>query len=86
MYQLKLEKKAVKVLAKMPRKDAERMLAELDKLTENPDRQDIDVISLTNRPGYRLKVGSYRALYERADTIRLIAVFKIGHRKNIYER
>ena len=86
MYQLKIEQKATKALAKMPREDAERILAALDKVAENPDRQDINAISLITRPGYRLKVGSYRALYERDDEIRLIAVFKIGHRKNIYQR
>ena len=86
LYELKIKRKAIKALAKIPRKDAERILTDLDKLAENPDRQDVDVISLTGRPGYRLKVGNYRAIYERDDGIRLIAVFKIGHRKDIYDR
>ena len=42
MYQLKIERKAIKALARMPRKDAERMLGALDRLAENPDRRDID--------------------------------------------
>ena len=85
MYELAIKKQANKVLAKMSRKDAERILAQLDKLAENPDREDIDIMSLTNRPGYRLRVGNYRAIYERDDNIRVIAVEKIGHRKDIYE-
>ena len=85
MYELAIKKQANKVLAKMPRKDAERILAQLDKLAENPDREDIDIMSLTKRPGYRLRVGNYRAIYERDDNIRVIAVEKIGHRKDIYE-
>ena len=86
MYQLKIEQKAIEAPAKMPRKNAERMPGALDRLAENHDRRDIDAVPLTNRPGYRLKVGSYRAIYERDDEIRLIAVFRIGHRKNIYQR
>ena len=86
LYELKIQRKAIKALAKIPREDAERILTDLDKLAENPDRRDVDVISLTDRPGYRLKVGNYRAIYERDDGIRLIAVFKIGHRKDIYDR
>ena len=86
MYELKIEAKAKKALVKMPRKDAERILTGLDKLAEDPDRQDLDVISLTNRNGYRLKIGTYRAIYERDDEIRLIAVFRIRHRKNIYDK
>lgn len=81
-----IKKQANKALIKMPRKDAERLLAELDKLAENPDRQDLNILSLTNRPGYRLRVGKYRAVYERDDTIRVIAVERIGHRKDIYEK
>ena len=56
MYQLKIEQKAIKALAKMPRKDAERTLVALDKLAENPDHQDINAIPLTNRPGYRKNI------------------------------
>lgn len=86
MYELTIKKQANKALAKMPRKDAERILAQLDKLAENPDRQDLNIISLTSRPGYRLRVGNYRAIYERDDNIRVVAVEKIGHRKDIYEK
>lgn len=85
MYQLKVADKATKALAKMPRKDARRMFAALDKLAENPDRPDIHAIPLSNRPGYRLRVGNYRAIYERDDEIRIIAVYAIGHRKDIYK-
>ena len=70
----------------MPREDARRTLAKLDMLAENPDRQDLNVIASTNRSGYRLRVGNYRALYERDDDIRILAVAKIGHRKDVYEK
>ncbi len=86
MYELTIKKQANKALTKMPRQDAERILAQLDKLAENPDRQDLNIISLTRRPSYRLRVGSYRTIYERDDSIRVVAVEKIGHRKDIYEK
>ena len=86
MYALTIKKQANKTLAKMPRKDAGRILAQLDKLAENPDRQDLNIISLTSRPGYRLRVGNYRAIYERDDIICVVAVEKIGHRKDVYEK
>ena len=86
MYELTIKKQANKALAKMPREDARRILAQLDMLAENPDRQDLNVIALTNRPGYRLRVGNYRALYERDDEIRILVVEKIGHCKDFYEK
>ena len=86
MYELTIKKQANKALLRMARKDANRILAQLGMLAENPDRQDLNVIALTNRPGYRLRVGRYRAIYERDDTIRVVAVEKIGHRKDVYEK
>ena len=86
MYELTIKKQANKALLRMPRQDATRILAQLDMLAENPDRQDMDIIALTNRSGYRLRVGRYRVIYERNDSIRVIAVEKIGHRKDVYEK
>lgn len=86
MYKLTIKKQANKALLKMPRQDANRILAQLDMLAENPDRQDLNAIALTNRSGYRLRVGCYRVIYERDDSIRVVAVEKIGHRKDVYEK
>ncbi len=33
---------------------------------------------------YRIRVGQYRVVYEVAAEIRIIAIIRIGHRKDIY--
>ena len=35
---------------------------------------------------YRLRIGSYRVVYEVAATIRVITIVKIGHRKDVYRQ
>ena len=43
------------------------MLSELERLAENPDRRDIDVEPLVGRPGFRLRVGDRRIIFDRDD-------------------
>ena len=36
--------------------------SELNKLANNPDRRDIDVVQLQGRAGFRLRVGNWRII------------------------
>jgi len=40
---------------------------------------------LKGREGYRIRVADYRIIYEIFDTVLLIEVIDLGHRKEIYE-
>lgn len=35
---------------------------------------------------YRVRLGSYRIVYEVATTIRVITIIRIGHRKDVYKK
>ncbi|WP_223682274.1 type II toxin-antitoxin system RelE family toxin [Flavobacterium hibisci] len=52
-------------------------------LAENPRPQGYK--KLKGRPGYRIRVGDYRVIYEIFDDVLLIDVIDLGHRKDIYE-
>jgi len=71
---------------------------QLDKLSDNIANPIIDAIAilednprphgckkLTDRPGYRIRQGDYRIIYEIFDHVLVIDVIAIGHRKDIYE-
>ena len=60
------------------------MRDELEKLVQDPDRQDIDVTRLKGRPGLRLRVGSWRVIFRRDEKAREINVLRIGPRGDIY--
>ena len=85
MYSLLFSGQAVKGLRKTPAPEASRIRSALDRLAADPWRRDIDVAPLRNRPGYRLRVGDYRAIFERDDDARTIEVLRIGPRGSIYE-
>ena len=85
MYQLLFTEKATKSLKKIPKADAKRILVKLDQLAENPD-EAANVKKLTNFPiaGFRLRVGQYRVLFDKEDTLKIIEVIDVGNRKDIY--
>ncbi|MFD2572316.1 type II toxin-antitoxin system RelE/ParE family toxin [Spirosoma soli] len=70
----------------MPKADNERIITALEELAIDPDSKT-NVKRSNNHPEtiFRLRVGNYRVLYDKHDTVRIIAVIDVGHRKNIYE-
>jgi mRNA interferase RelE/StbE len=42
-------------------------------------------LKLTSREGYRVRQGSFRILYEIDDEKRTVTIFRIGHRRDVYE-
>lgn len=38
------------------------------------------------RPAYRVRVGDYRILYTVEDDVLVVAVFRVGHRRDVDER
>ena len=85
MYRLTIRKQAIKALRKMRARDARRVRCELDKLAQNPGGRDIDVTPLRARPGFRLRVGPWRVIFERDEEARKIDVLRIGPRGDVYK-
>jgi len=80
-YQIQFKPKAIKMLKKSPPTDSQKILAKIEKLTDNLEG---DVKKLTNfTPEYRLRVGNYRVLFEVEE--RLIVIHAIKNRQNAYQ-
>lgn len=84
LHDLAFRKQSIKALRAMPASEAQRIRDQLDKLAEDPGRRDLDVTALTNRPGFRLRVGGWRVVFERDDAARRIDVLRIGSRGDVY--
>ena len=84
MYRAVIRRQAIKTLKGMRNPDARRVRAGLDKLARDPDRRDIDVASLRGRPGFRLRLGGWRVIFERHEEAREIDVLRIGPRGDVY--
>jgi mRNA interferase RelE/StbE len=52
---------------------------------ENNPRPD-GCIKLSDSEEYRIRVGIYRILYEIDDDRKIVSIYKIEHRKDIYKK
>jgi mRNA interferase RelE/StbE len=84
-YQIRYTKKAVKSLKDFPKSDVLSIIEAIEQLAKAPELKT-NVKTLHNFvSGYRLRVGNYRVLFDREDTLKIIDVIDVGHRKDIYQ-
>jgi mRNA interferase RelE/StbE len=84
VYRILFTKSADKTLRKLPRNTAQRIRRSLDDLATNPYAEHLDVTKLQNRPGYRLRVGDWRVIYEIENDQLIILVLLVGSRGEVY--
>jgi mRNA interferase RelE/StbE len=83
MYQVVIEKQAQKQLAKISPPDYAKVVAAVKELAANPRPHGYK--KLKGRPGYRVRVGDYRIIYNIQDNILTVFVLVIGNRRDIYD-
>jgi len=83
-YQLVIERRAQKALARIERRDRARIAEAIRALAQAPRPRGAK--QLTGRDVYRLRVGDYRVLYEIEDARLVILVVDVGHRREVYRR
>ncbi len=81
LYVVGLKPRAIKDLASIPKQDASRIADALERLADNLCG---DVKRLSNfTPEYRLRVGSYRVLFEICGNQEIV-VYRVIHRREAY--
>jgi mRNA interferase RelE/StbE len=83
MYQVVIEKQAQKQLEKISPPDYIKIVAALKNLANDP--RPFGYKKLKGRPGYRIRVGDYRIIYQIKDNILTVFILIIGHRREVYE-
>ena len=81
-YKIVLTNKAQKQLDKLSNDIADIIFESINGLKFNPRPKGYK--KLKGRDGYRIRVGSYRIIYEIFDKELIIDVVAVGHRKDIY--
>jgi len=84
MYNLVIEKYALKNIAKINPSHLPAIKDAIASLAVNPRPQGYKKLKGTN--AYRIRSGNYRIIYEIHDNIITIVVIDVGHRREIYRR
>jgi mRNA interferase RelE/StbE len=79
---VEFSERAAEQLENLETETAERIVSKLDDVTWNPDHY---LRALSEREGYRLRVGDYRVLIDWQRDEGLLFVREVGHRRNIYD-
>lgn len=81
-YSLSILRRAQKELAQVPTRDQERVAEAIGKLRDDP--RPLGCRKLTDREGWRLRVGDFRIIYEIDDDRRSITILHVGNRRDVY--
>jgi mRNA interferase RelE/StbE len=81
-YNLRIKPSAAKELEALPRKDRQRIITRVRKLSDEPRPSGCEKLSGHNL--YRMRQGNYRILYTIQDADSVIVIIAIGHRREVY--
>jgi mRNA interferase RelE/StbE len=81
-YTLEIVRSAQRQLAGIDRQDRVRIGSAIHDLAEEPRPPGCK--KLSGRPAWRIRIGSYRVIYEIHDNRLLVLVVAIGHRREAY--
>ena len=82
MYRLDVSHTAHRQIRKLPAPTQERVNAAIARLAENP--RPPGVRKLTAREGYRVRVGDYRILYHVDDEAKMVVIYRVMARGDVY--
>ena len=83
MFEIQFKKKAIKALSRINHPYYHNIIEMIDNLAQNPRPNGYK--KLTGRYGYRIRVGSYRIIYDIFDTKLIIEIVNVGSRGDIYK-
>lgn len=76
-------KVALRALTRMPANTARLIRQKIDQYAADPESLSNNVKQLKGRPGFPLRVGNYRVIFDKDGTV--MDILEIGLRGGIYE-
>ena len=83
MYRVLLERAAEKDLNRLSGDIYKRVVTSIQRLGANPRPVGCRKLAGSTND-WRVRVGDYRIIYEIADTIRVVRVVRVRHRREVY--
>ena len=85
-YDIVFSKVAAKELRNLPKEEIKRVYAKSKELESNPRPAGCKKLAGEKEDLWRVRVGDYRIIYTINDTIFIIDIRRIGHRRDIYNK
>lgn len=82
-YRIEIPRAAAKELAAVEQPHRDRIKAAIQALAGDPRPNGCAKLAGL-RDAYRIRVGTYRVLYEIRDQVLVVTVVKVGHRRDVY--
>jgi mRNA interferase RelE/StbE len=82
-YRVRIRRSVEKDLRRLPRNVIERILSQIEELSENPRPHQSRKLAGADRL-YHVRVGDYRVIYEVDDEASEVIVFYARHRSDAY--
>ncbi|MBM3436510.1 MAG: type II toxin-antitoxin system RelE/ParE family toxin [Bacteroidetes bacterium] len=82
-YSILYKRSASEELLQLPVNIAYKVRAAINRLSENPRPQGCKKLKGSVNE-YRIRIGNYRVIYTIANTVLIVTVIKIAHRKDVY--
>jgi len=82
MYSIRILRRALKDIAKLPKDYARLIVEHIDRLSATPRPPDAKKLRATT--DYSLRVGVYRILYDIDDRAQIITIYRVKHRREAY--
>lgn len=82
-YTIQINRKSQKALSEIPINYQDKIIEMIYALANNPYPHGCK--KLSGREAWRIRIGNYRVIYEINESVLIILVVKIGHRKDIYK-
>ena len=83
-YAIRIKESAARELQRIEKSDRERLVAAIDRLSENPFAGS--ALKGELRGLRRIRVGDYRLLYEVRERDLVVLVLRAAHRREAYRR
>jgi mRNA interferase RelE/StbE len=83
-YSIKIDKIALRFLQKLDDYKYDHLIVEIFNLEFEP--RPVGCVRLNVKNGYRIKWSDYRVLFTIDDIEKMVEIYKIGHRKDVYKK
>ncbi len=84
LYQVVVGKIASKELKKLPKREVQRIFPKIKNLSSQPRPDGCKKLKSQNEDLWRIRIGDYRVIYSIDDSVNIIDIRRIGHRRDIY--